>query len=168
MNEMPTIRQTIAFVAFLAVLFILALVIVSRLPAPVTAELQPTPLPLEATPTALPEASAACRERAEPFVAQIDPLVAEWEGARRVAGRAAFADLPAQVAALEGLRSRAEALAPPACAAAAHASLLQTMDLVIEAYRGFAIERPEEPLRGLLAAADTSYATFQQQLDALR
>ncbi|HMO60164.1 MAG TPA: hypothetical protein PKA05_15425 [Roseiflexaceae bacterium] len=168
MNNAPTVRQTAAFLVFLAGLFIIALLVVAQLPAPQTAGIQPTPLPFEAAPTELPPASAACRDRAQPYLAQIDPLLAEWDGARRSAGRASDADLPGQVTALEGLRSRAEGITPPACVAPAHALLIEAMDLVIQAYRGFVIERPEEPLRALLDAADQRYTVVIEQYTTLR
>lgn len=189
MSRRLTRRQELIFLLFFIGLFILAIVLLSRLlPAPsgggtgaasppagtATPQLaagatmpaqQPTAAPV---PTLDPATAGRCRDQVKGFIGQLDPVVSAWVDARKAAGRAPQEQLAGQVDKLQAVRQQAQALAVPTCAEAAYLSLLDAMDHTIEAYRGFVNELPDETIQGELQKANLSFQEYVARIDQLR
>jgi hypothetical protein len=112
-------------------------------------------------------AEADCRTQLQPYAQQINPLVTEWQDALKLAGSTPRASLSPQIASLQAIRRKADAVAPPDCAKAAHAQLVKGMDLGIQGFLDFLAQKPSTMVNQEFVDAGTAIGSFNTQLNAL-
>jgi hypothetical protein len=95
----------------------------------------PTPRPTS-TPTT-PRVSALCQSQTQDYLAQIQPLLEEWDDAVAVANSTARIALSPMVRDLQGIQRDVEDVIVPDCARHGSALLTEGMDSIIDAFIAF-------------------------------
>jgi len=109
--------------------------------APVPPIDTPTPRPTS-TPTT-PKVSALCQSQTQDYLAQIQPLLEEWDDAVEVANSTARIALSPLVSDMKRIQREVETVGPPDCARDAHVLLTGGMDNVIDAFLAFMTEESD-------------------------
>lgn len=89
--------------------------------------------PAEQTATA----ERRCADASTAYRDEIQPLAQEWEDAVKLAGQTSRMALPGQVSAMQAIRRKADAMAPPACLEKTHGHLIASMDASIDGFLSF-------------------------------
>ncbi len=155
------IRITMSFLAFLTALFILALIVVPRLP-PVDSASIPTPAPL--VDSNLPTPGLPCKEISMPFLEQMLPLYQEWQDTTKVAGSAPTTALSGHITTLQGVRRRVQALQPPPCVVDVQQNLDKAMEAAIQGYISALEQKPDADTQVLFAKSDDFFALYRNAL----
>lgn len=163
MSGRPNLQQTLAFVAFLAGLLILAVTFLPRQPIS-RADGGPTPTAgpfLEPTPTKTGE---ACLTDATPFLNELAPLMQEWRDITALTAGASSAELGGLIARMQDVRRRTDTLQAPACALDVQEHLSRALDLAIRAYNGARQGLPGDQVQDLFDQSDIFFNAYRNAL----
>jgi hypothetical protein len=163
MSGRPSTQLTLAFLAFLAGLTILAATFLPRQPV-LDTSLGPTPTPgpfLEPTPT---KTGAACLTDATPFLNELAPLMQEWRDITALTAGASNAELGGLIARMQDVRRRADALQAPECALDVQEHLSRALDLAIRAYNAARQGLPGEQVQDQFAQSDIFFNAYRNTL----
>lgn len=116
---------------------------------------------LGATPT------PTCADQVRPYLDAIQPIAHEWDDANKLAGNAPRMSLAPQIASLQSIRRRTADVSVPACTAALHRKLVDSMDKTIEGYLSFLSQKPDSQVSALFREAGTLMNNFTTELAAL-
>lgn len=77
---------------------------------------------------------ASCQVQSEDYVAAVEAIAVEWDDANALANSTPRSSLAPQIAELQAIARRAEALEHPECAEKAHKALGDYMNRVVDSY----------------------------------
>lgn len=108
----------------------------------------PTPEQQAATATtqsleATTQAAADCRALAVAYGKEMDPIFKEWDDQAKLADQTGRGQLAPQIASLQTIKRKADAVTPPDCAKVAHGHMIIGMNEIIDAFLAFMAQKPE-------------------------
>jgi len=120
----------------------------------------------QTTPAPAPSTSQAAQNAK--YLAQVEPVMRQWESLVTLAKSQTGPSLAQTVAQLEAVQRRANAMSVPASAASAQGHLLTAMTSTIDALKSSADVLEDPNKSAALERADELYADFQTELQSLR
>jgi hypothetical protein len=108
--------------------------------------------------------AATCQDQLKPYAQQISPIVTEWQDAIKLASSTPRGSLSPQIASLQAIRRKTDAVTPPDCAKAPHAQLVKGMDLGIQGFLDFLAQKPQATVNQEFTDAGAAIAAFNTQL----
>lgn len=102
-----------------------------------------TPTPRPTNTSTPPRVSAVCQSHTKDYLAQIEPLLAEWQDAVELADSTARIALSPMVRDMQRIRREIEDIPPPDCAQHGRSLLISGMDSIIDAFIDFMGDAPD-------------------------
>lgn len=102
-----------------------------------------------------------CVVKAQPYVAQVESLLGDWDDANRLASSTSRIALSPAIASLQDIRRKASDLDwGPKCSAAMRQPLLDYMDKTIEGYLAFMADDPDSTVQRIFEEASEKLADY--------
>lgn len=124
----------------------------------------PTTVPVAVAPTAVP----TCQDLAASYIKQVEPLAREWDDATTLANSTPRASLADQIAKLQDIQRRSEALEAPVCAATVQQSFVGQMSATNRAFVAFLGQSQQTSVDDLFALASEQQIIFKTELPHLK
>jgi hypothetical protein len=137
---------------------------VTQTPIP-TATKTPTPT-MSPTPT-ITSTPQSCLIAEKAFYDDLLKLITEWGDADKLASSTSRIALSPQVANLQAIKRKVDALKPPPCMELAHIALVSLMDKTINGYLGFMAMKTDAELKPLIEEINKADEEFSNQLIGL-
>ena len=109
----------------------------------------------------------SCVEQEPAFTKTLQGLLQEWQDASTLAGTTPRVSLAPQVATLQGIRRKVQALEPPACGKDARDSLVIAMDAGIDAYTAFLGQSSDADIKSKFETAGLTMNAASQAIAKL-
>lgn len=106
----------------------------------------------------------ACVDSAQTYSADMKPIVQEWDDAIKLAGQTGRGQLANQVASLQTIKRKADAVTVPDCAAIAHEYLVSSMNASIDGFLAFLGQKDEALVTVFFTAATTTMRSYNEEL----
>jgi hypothetical protein len=139
--------------------------VVTTYPTTPTTVTVPVPVP-QGAPAPSPSATSAAQNAK--YVAQVEPLLREWESLVTAAKTQTGPSLSQTITRLEAVERRANAISAPASAASAQGHLLTAMTSTIDALKSSAEVVEDPSSSAALQRAEELYSDFQTEFESLR
>jgi hypothetical protein len=141
--------------------------------APPVVTTYPSPTPTTVTvpvpvPQSTPAPSASASAQNSKYVAEVEPLLGEWESLVTQAKTQTGPTLAQTVTRLEAIERRANRISAPASAASAHGHLLTAMTSTIDALKSSAEVVEDPSSSAALQRAEELYTDFQTEFQSLK
>lgn len=107
----------------------------------------------------------SCKTQAQPYLAAMQPVMREFQDASTLANQTPRASLPAQIANLQAIQRKAEALEVPACTRPIQDAMVAGMAATVNGYLAFLAQHPEAEVQ---AAFTTSSQQFQLATEEMK
>lgn len=108
--------------------------------------------------------TATCLAEAKVYADAIKSVAQEWDDATKLAGQTGRGQLAPQVANLQEIKRKADAVAVPTCAAVAHEYLVDSMNANIDGFLAFMSQKPDDEVSEHFKDADTAMSAFKFEL----
>jgi hypothetical protein len=109
-------------------------------------------------------AANACVEAAVGYRDEMKPITLEWADAIKLAGQTSRAQLANQVAALQAIKRKADAVTVPACAEVAHGHLVASMNASIDGFLAFMSQKDDLIVNANFDTAKSEMAAYADEL----
>ena len=116
----------------------------------------------------IPTPTPTCAMQALQFLDQITAIADEWTDAETLADSTPRMSLPPAIANLQEIRRRADAIAPPECAALAQTYLIDYMDKTIEGYLLFLSNVSDTEISNQFQSAGNAFRNFQIEMEDIK
>lgn len=109
-----------------------------------------------------------CAESNQEYTKELSDLMQEWQDASTLAGSTPRMQLATQIANLQGVRRKAQALEAPECGEAAKLALISAMDSTIEGFTAFLGQQPEGVVNAKFIESAQSFQEATEELIKMR
>ena len=116
---------------------------------------------------AAPTPTPTCIVASQQFVKDLQSFSQEWQDALNLADQTPRMSLPPQIAHLQEIRRRAQAMDAPRCVAPARDTLVGSMDAAIDGFLAFLSQKPDSEVTEYFETAGQKLVLFTSQIESL-
>jgi hypothetical protein len=110
-------------------------------------------------------AANACITDAQDYGAEMKPITLEWDDALKLATQTSRGQLADQIAALQAIKRKADAITVPECAVIAHEHLVKSMNASIDSLLDFMSQKDELLVAAKIEEATNEMAAYKSELE---